>query len=174
MREDFANVKMQIKIEDVVTYLLGEPDRGMYKFPSEKTGSIKIYPNTQSFYDFGRGVGGDAIRLWSHVRGVDNWTSIKEISAVFDISTALNDANRKNIAERIRVQEKAQKEHKQTEKREKKMWVAEVDRLKNELKIYNALLESPHIPPLSQVWIWCKNAKQLTEYRLDCLCKTEN
>lgn len=50
----------------------------MYIYPGEKTASIRIYAETQSFYDFGRCTGGDVIRLWSHVRDVDSWTALYE------------------------------------------------------------------------------------------------
>lgn len=63
MKADFELVKQKIRIEDIANYLLDEPILGMYRFPQERTASIKIYPQTQSFFDFGRGCGGDAIRL---------------------------------------------------------------------------------------------------------------
>lgn len=78
MKEDFENIKSQIRIEDVAGYLLGTA-KGMYRYPGERTGSVKVYPMTQSFYDFGRGCGGDSVKLWSHVRGVDSWVALKEI-----------------------------------------------------------------------------------------------
>lgn len=67
-------------------YLL-EKQGHLYKFPSERTASIRIYSATQSFYDFGRGCGGDVIRLWSHVRGVDSWTALKQIRECFGLNT---------------------------------------------------------------------------------------
>ena len=54
MKEDFELVKEKIRIEEMAQYLLGEPVRNMYYYPEEKTPSIKIYPKTQSFYDFGQ------------------------------------------------------------------------------------------------------------------------
>ena len=89
---------------------------------------------------------------------------------VFGVSTALNETNRKSIVERIKTQEQAQKEREQAEKLKRKQWVMQVDRLQEELKLYNNLLDSPHIPPLSWVWTWCMNGKQLAEFKLDHLC----
>ena len=43
MKADFELVKQKIRIEDIANYLLGEDVRGMYKFPQERTASIKIY-----------------------------------------------------------------------------------------------------------------------------------
>ena len=66
-REDFETVSRQIDIETVADYLLKKQGH-LYKFPGEKTASIKIYPESASFYDFGRGIGGDCIKLSSLAR----------------------------------------------------------------------------------------------------------
>lgn len=70
-KEDFELIRQQINIETVADYLMQKQGR-MYIYPGEKTASIRIYPETRSFYDFGRCTGGDVIRLWSHVRDVDS------------------------------------------------------------------------------------------------------
>lgn len=46
MREDFESVKAQVDIKNIATYLLGKPCQGMYRFPGERTPSIKLYPST--------------------------------------------------------------------------------------------------------------------------------
>lgn len=173
MREDFKNLKGKVSIEDVARYLLGQPVHGMYVYPGEKTASLRIYPKTQSFYDFGRGVGGDAIKLWSHVKGCDSWTALQQISALYGLDTDLDEKDRKNVAEQIKAQEQAQRAHRQAEKRKQKLWVAEVERLKTQEKFYDDLLRSSHIKPLSDPWCWLINSKQMVSYRLDCLCGIE-
>lgn len=170
MREDFESVKAQVDIKNIATYLLGKPCQGMYRFPEERTPSIKLYPATNSFYDFGRGTGGDCVRLWSHVKGCDSWTALREIAVLYGISTDLNTEDGKSIAERIKAQEQVQKERERAEKCKRKQWVVQVDRLHEELELYENLLNSPHIPPLSWVWTWCMNGKQLAEFELDRLC----
>ncbi len=155
MKENFEKIKEQVSVEAVAKHLLGQPVHGMYRFPGEKTPSIKIYSKTGSFYDFGRNAGGDAVALWAHVRNCNNWEAMNEISAVFGVSTALNETDRKSIAERIKTQEQAQKEREHAEKCKRKKWIAQVDRLHEELELYDNLLNSPHIPPLSWVWTWC-------------------
>ena len=170
MKENFEIIKAQVCIESVAKYLLGQPVHGLYRFPGERTPSIKIYKETGSFFDFGRAKGGDAVALWAHVCNCDNWTALRELSAVFGISTALNETDKENIVAKIKRQEKAQKEREQAEKRKRKQWVMQVDRLHEELELYDNLLNSPHIPPLSWVWTWCMNGKQLAEYKLDYLC----
>lgn len=170
MTEKFKIFREQVHIQDVAIHLMGRPERGMFKYPGEKTASIKLYTQTQSFYDFGRNTGGDVIALWAHVRNCNNWEAMKEISSVFGVSTALNKTDRKVIAERIKTQEQAQKEREHAEKCKRKKWIAQVDRLHEELELYDNLLNSPHIPPLSWVWTWCMNGKQLAEFKLDNLC----
>lgn len=70
-KEDFELIRQQINIEAVANHLMKKQGKN-YIFPSEKSASVRIYPETQSFYDFGRCTGGDVIRLWSHVRDVDS------------------------------------------------------------------------------------------------------
>lgn len=174
MKEDFEKVKEQVRIKNVAQHLLGQPIRDMYRYPGERTPSIKAYPETNSFYDFGRATGGDAVRLWSHIKGCDNWTALQELSAVFGISTVLNETDKENIAARIKAQETARKEREQAEKREQRQWIAQVNKLHEELELYDSLLNSPHIPPMSWIWTWCMNGKQMTEYQLDRLCGIYN
>lgn len=78
-KQDFEEIKAQISVETIADHLL-EKDGRLYKFPSERTASLRIYPATQSFYDFGRATGGDAVRLWSHVKGCDSWTALNEMT----------------------------------------------------------------------------------------------
>ena len=132
-------------------YLL-EKQGHLYKFPSERTASIRIYSATQSFYDFGRGCGGDVIRLWSHVRGVDSWTALKQIRECFGLK------------------EEARRQQIEAKKQEKKRWRMEVDTLKSECQLYQAILEGEHCRPLS--WMWCTCQNRLTAARglLDLLC----
>lgn len=170
MQESFRNIRSKVNIENIAIYLMGKSDRGMYKYPGEKTASLKIYPKTQSFYDYGRNRGGDSIALWAHVRNCDNWTALNEMASLYRISTDLNETYRENTVERIKAQETAQKERRIEEGRKHKRWVAQVDKLHEEWKLYDNLLNSPHIPPLSWVWTWCMNGKQMAEYELDCLC----
>ena len=173
MKENFEIIKAQVCIESVAQYLLGQPVHGMYRFPNEKTPSIKIYSGTGSFFDFGRGVGGDAVALWAHVRNCNNWEAMNEIAALYGISTDLNTADGKSIAERIRRQEQAQKEREQTKKHKQKRWVKEVERLQEWRKLCQDLLDSGHLPPFCDVRSWCYSEIQIADHRLDILCKVE-
>ena len=173
MQENFENIRSQVDIENIAIHLMGRPERGMFKYPDEKTASLKIYPKTQSFYDFGRNTGGDCIRLWSHVRGCDNWTSLQEICALYGISTDLNTADGKSIAGRIKAQEMAQKEHRQAEKRKWEQCVKEVERLQEWRKLCQNLLDSGHLPPFCDVRSWCYSEIQIADHKLDVLCGIE-
>ena len=170
MTEEFKVFREQVHIQDVATRLLGEPIRGMFRYPGERTPSVKIYPKTESFFDFGRNTGGDVVALWAHVRNCNNWEAMNEISALYGISTTLNEADKENIIAKIKAQETAQKERRRAEKRNRQRWAAQVDKLHEELELYDSLLSSPHILPMSWIWTWCMNGKQMTEYQLDCLC----
>ena len=139
----------------------------MYKFPSERTASIRIYSATQSFYDFGRGCGGDVIRLWSHARGVDSWTALKQIRECF----GLNTPDKAHSRAMIEQQEEARQRQLEAQKQAKRRWVRKVDRLKAKSSSYRAILESEHCKPLSWTWCTCKNRLTTVEGKLDLLCK---
>ncbi|WP_270643958.1 hypothetical protein [Merdimonas faecis] len=173
MKENFEIIKAQVCIESVAKYLLGQPVHGLYRFPGERTPSIKIYKETGSFFDFGRAKGGDAVALWAHVCNCDNWTALRELSAVFGISTALNETDKENIVAKIKRQEKAQKEREQAEKRRQKRWVKEVERLQEWRKLCQDLLDSGHLPPFCDVRSWCYSEIQIADHKLDILCEVE-
>lgn len=173
MHENYKSVNAQVDIENIATYLLGKPIRGMYRYPNERTPSIKVYPGTQSFFDFGRSTGGDSVKLWSHIRHCNSWTALSEIAALYGIPTALSQADRKSIAERIKTQERAQKERERTEKRKRKQWIKEVERLQEWRKLCQDLLDSGHLPPFCAVRSWCYSEIQMADYKLDILCGIE-
>lgn len=68
----FEEIRKKIPIVEVARHLLKPGQKpNIFYYPGEKTASIKVYPETGSFFDFGRCVGGDCIRLWSLVFQVD-------------------------------------------------------------------------------------------------------
>lgn len=138
----------------------------MYRFPGERTASVRIYSQTQSFYDFGRACGGDAVRLWSHVRGVDSWTALKEIRSVFGL-IAPDKAHSRAMIEQ---QEQARQRQLEAEKIAKKHWRMEVDTLKSECQLYRAILESDHCRPLNWTWCICQDKLTNAQGMLDLLC----
>lgn len=146
-------------------YLL-EKQGHLYKFPSERTASIRIYSATQSFYDFGRGCGGDVIRLWSHVRGVDSWTALKQIRECF----GLNTPDKAHSRDLIRKQEEARRRQQEAKKQKQERWIRQVDELKTEVELLSGILSSGHCEPLSWLWCVCQNRLTSVSGRLDLLC----
>ena len=164
-REDFDLIRKQINIETVADYLMQKQGR-MYIYPGEKTASIRIYAETQSFYDFGRCTGGDVIRLWSHVRDVDSWTALQQIRETF----GLNMPDRKNSRDLIRQQEQAHKKQIEAEQAEKRRWRLQVEALQGECELYQGILDSGHCEPLSWLWCICQNRLTSASGKVDLLC----
>lgn len=164
-REDFDLIRKQINIETVADYLMQKQGR-MYIYPGEKTASIRIYAETQSFYDFGRCTGGDVIRLWSHVRDVDSWTALCQIREIF----GLNTPDRKNSRDLIRQQEQAHKKQIEAEQAEKRRWRLQVEALQGECELYQGILDSGHCEPLSWLWCICQNRLTSASGKVDLLC----
>lgn len=165
MHEDFQEINGLIKIEDEAHYLLGEPVRGMYRYPDERTPSVKIYNQTNTFYDYGRGIGGDCIRLWAYIRHVDNWTALKEIKALYGLSYELD---RENIKQCIWQQEKEREAARQAENERKVAWRNEVDFWKKISESCDMIIRRS--AEFSDEWCWAINQRQLAAYRLDDLC----
>lgn len=165
MKEDFEYVRSQIRIEDLAVYLLGQPIRKMFFYPGERTASVKVYPNTQTFYDFGRAVGGDCIRLWAHIRHVDNWTALQSIKDLYGLENVQNGGN---IRGRIRKQEKAQESARKAETERKAAWRSEVGFWKQVFTTCDATIGN--LTAFSDEWTYCMNQRQLASYRLDILC----
>ncbi len=169
MRQDFRLIRDTVPIETVARYLMGDPVKKMFRYPGERTPSIKLYPGTRSFHDFGRNVGGDCIRLWSHVRQVDSGQAIREICEEYGI--ILDQPDRMEIARSIRRQEQEKKRREDEAKSRRKMWLFAVERAKLELQAVENVLETAR--PLSDEWVFCLNRKQRLEYQLDYLCGVE-
>lgn len=164
-KEDFEIIRQQISVETVADYLL-QKDGRLYKYPDERTGSIKLYLDSNTFYDFGRACGGDCVKLWSHVKGCDSWTALQEIKGMFGLDTP----NRANSRDLIRQQELARQQQKAAEKAAKRAWVREVDELKQQCSFYQAILDSGHCEPLSWQWCIAKNALTAASGKADMLC----
>lgn len=83
---DLQKIKEQVSIRDVAESLLHlEKQDGKYKYPGERTASIQLYTDAQSFNDFGRNVGGDIFDLMIHVRGYTLKEAIAELKSAFNI-----------------------------------------------------------------------------------------
>ena len=167
MREHFEAIKQQVSIEQVANALgLKRQGRDWYCYPNERTASIKLYPSSNSFNDYGRNVGGDLIKLWSHIKNVNNWQACQEITAAFNLNVPNTVAN----SQEIQQAERQRQLQLQRQQLEQEHWRADVDRLKVEVEMYEQLLHSPHCEPLSDLWCTCKNRLTALNGQLDFLC----
>lgn len=167
----FELIRQDVRILEIARHLL-KPGRRPYLFyfPGEQEPSIKIYPESNSFYDFGRCVGGDCIRLWSHIQQINSWKAAQEIASIWELNL---EQDRKITAAEVRRHQQAQLRSKQEKERAWKRWRREVDLLKIREKFYSDLLNSPHIKPFSEPWCWAINDLRTIRYRLDVLCGIE-
>ena len=82
----------------------------------------------------------------------------------------LDTPNRANSRDLIRRQELARNQQKAAEKAAKCAWVRQVDQVKAQCKLYQAVLNSPHCEPLSWQWCIAKNALTAASGKADMLC----
>ena len=85
--DSFINdLKLRTDINDVIsTYVTlkrrGRTYVGLCPFHNEKTPSFTVYPDTQSFYCFGCGAGGDAIGFVKRIENLDYIDAVKSLAA---------------------------------------------------------------------------------------------
>ena len=82
-------IKQKIKIMDLAVEYGLEPGRNDFIFSiykKENNRSLKIYPETNSFYCFSSGHGGDVINFYADYWRTDIKTAIKELAAKAGIS----------------------------------------------------------------------------------------
>ncbi len=83
LSEDFlAELKYQNEITDVVSSYVnlkraGRNVKGLCPFHSEKTASFVVYPETQSFYCFGCGAGGDVIGFIRRIENLEYMEAVR-------------------------------------------------------------------------------------------------
>ena len=176
MRSDFLEVRNKVRIEDVASLLLGKPSPGgFYRFPGEKTPSIKIYPKTNSFYDFGRCVGGDAISLCASVRGCCQWQALQEIKRICGLEGGPGGATstRQTRNEIAKIASRQRREKAARQQAFQEALNAEVASLRIRLTLYTEALKRRENEPFSNVWCLLVKAKQTVEYKLDVLCASD-
>lgn len=77
-------LRYKIDIEDIISSYVslkrhGSTLKGLCPFHNEKTPSFTVYPETQSFYCFGCGAGGDAITFIKRIENVDYIDALKTL-----------------------------------------------------------------------------------------------
>ena len=78
-------LKLKTDIEDVIsTYVTlkrrGSTYVGLCPFHNEKTPSFTVYPETQSFYCFGCGAGGDVVSFVKRIENLDYLDAVKSLA----------------------------------------------------------------------------------------------
>ena len=78
-------LKYKTDIEDIISSYVtlkrrGSTFVGLCPFHNEKTPSFTVYPDTQSFYCFGCGVGGDAVTFIKNIENLDYIDALKYLA----------------------------------------------------------------------------------------------
>ncbi len=91
MKNIINETKSHYSIEDVINILgLKQGENQKYYTPKgERTASVMIYPNSNSFFDFSEGKGGDQLEFYKHYTGC----SLSEVIKLFNNSSGINNIN---------------------------------------------------------------------------------
>lgn len=168
MKKDFKQIREKVEILDVAHYLMKQGKRPtLFYYPDERTASIKIYSNIQSFYDFGRAIGGDCIKLYSHVKKCNSWIAIQELRKLYNVE---KEPDKEGVREKIQQREAELKKQQQREQEFKVAWRKEVEFLKWWEEICKKTLEEKRFPPFSESQASLVAELQKVSYKLDVLC----
>lgn len=171
MEKDFEQIREKVEILDVAHCLMKQGKKPiLFYYPDERTASIKIYSNTQSFYDFGRGTGGDCIRLYSHIKKCDSWTAVQELRKLYNIK---KEPDKEGIKEKIHQRKAELKRQQQREQEFKAAWRKEVEFLKQWEEVCKQALEEKRFSPFSESETSLVSELQKVSYKLDILCAAD-
>ena len=98
-REIIEEVRDRSDIEQIIgSYVTlkraGSNVKGLCPFHNEKTPSFTVYPDSQSFYCFGCGAGGDVITFTMKYNNLDYTGAIEYLAARAGIDIPLDSAER--------------------------------------------------------------------------------
>ena len=85
MKIDFGTMEKLARIEDIVSeytvlVLIGKNRlRGLCPFHDDSKPSFTVYIDTQSFYCFGCGIGGNVINFLKKIKNIDSVQAIREL-----------------------------------------------------------------------------------------------
>ncbi|MBE6904138.1 MAG: DNA primase [Ruminococcaceae bacterium] len=101
-------LKDRINIEDYILRNLqlkrtGSNIVGLCPFHSEKTPSFTVFPDTQSFYCFGCGAGGDIISYVMRMENLDYLEAIRLLAEYAGLTVPETDDDRQNSVQRARI-----------------------------------------------------------------------
>lgn len=166
MHEDFQAVKQAVSIETVANDLLKHDRGNMYFHPKERTASIKIYPETQTFTDFGRCMSGDCIKLYAYVKDVSQYVAMKELQQLYGVDSP-DKADMAQI-KRERAERERQRQRELLEVDQRRLeCIAKIEELRRVRELLNNGLENHIFPPLSEDQATLVAELQQVEYELD-------
>lgn len=147
------------------------PDsKGFVKSPAtpDKTRSCKLYPSSNSFFDYAGNRGGDIIAFVAYVKGLNNWEAMKLLSDYYSLSGT---DERSREERRRMIQKQRQEERKRAERQQAfhKALFALIDDLKAQEDKYRLVLEKSKIEPFGDLWTYVLNELQIVSYKLDIL-----
>ncbi|MCI8724685.1 MAG: hypothetical protein HFG66_00900 [Hungatella sp.] len=135
----------------------------------DKTWSLLLNPDTNSFVDFAAGnLGGDAIRFVSYVKGCTNWDSLKALRSFYGLD--IPEKGNKDIRRRISLE---QREKKKKELRKKEFWTALrgcVERLKRMEFNYRKLFQETKAQGDCEAESWLIGELGTLAEKLNILC----
>lgn len=111
-----TKIKDRIRIEDLLTRLSLEPSRaGFVRCPAhaDNTPSLKIYPDSDSFYCFSCTAGGSVIDFYMLYADADFNTAVEKLAGMFGVGKEMTRADRVSAWKSSRNQR--QKDKTQTE-----------------------------------------------------------
>ncbi|MCI8726299.1 MAG: hypothetical protein HFG66_09335 [Hungatella sp.] len=172
MSQAFREIKENLIMRQVAEHLGFKPDRAGFilsPFGEEKTASCKLYRN--SYYDFSTASGGDLIKFTALVLGVDNWRACQYLIRAFSLPVVLSG----NTDCQEEIERRQRKQQRQEERRQefKAALLSEIGNLKCWADIYKTAIEKRLHEPFSDMWCYCIDSLQATEYKLDILCATD-
>lgn len=175
---DFAAIKaalreQNINIRQICIDLYMQPNLHNFVMTpdGEKTPSLRLYPTTDSFYDFSSGNGGDGIRLLSYVRHISDHEAAELLCDYYhlDIKQQDDDTIR-------RIRQERERKALIRERRNREFHDALFDligELKNRIEKYTEMLKNPKIRPLDSLWCFLIQEIEAAEYKLDILCASD-
>lgn len=162
----------KIGIMKIATDIYMKPDsRGFCKSPStpDKTRSLKLYSESNSYCDFANGrKGGDIINFAAYIMGVDNWQAMKRLCDMYGIAEETERSWEEQRRMILRQQERERKRKGRQQAFYKALY-ALIDDLKKQEDKYRLVLEKSEIGPFGDLWTRIQNELQLVSYKLDIL-----
>lgn len=144
MINNFEVIRENVRIEQVASSLLGKStNKGLYKYPNERTASIKIYTNTNSFYDFGRGKGGDVVSFVSHILHLEPKESLEWFKVNYGIPINVLSLSGEEVQkleadrQRIKAEREAEKDR---ERKAHKTLITKIERLRGQIEESNSIV----------------------------------